>query len=49
MILYREDKETPERVKLLVEKNRHGSTDDIDLHWDGKYTKFTSLDNAYDY
>lgn len=49
MILYREDKETPERVKLLVEKNRHGSTGDIDLHWDGKYTKFTSLDNAYDY
>ena len=49
MILYREDKETPERVKLLIEKNRHGSTGDIDLHWDGKYTKFTSLDNAYDY
>lgn len=49
MILYREDKETPERVKLLVEKNRHGSTGDIDLHWDGKYTKFTSLENTYDY
>ncbi len=49
MILYREDKETPERVKLLVEKNRHGSTGDIDLHWDGKYTKFTSLESSYDY
>ncbi|MBR3848093.1 MAG: replicative DNA helicase [Oscillospiraceae bacterium] len=49
MILYREDKETPERVKLLIEKNRHGSTGDIDLHWDGKYTKFTSLENSYDY
>lgn len=49
MILYREDKETPERVKLLIEKNRHGSTGDIDLHWDGKYTKFTSLESSYDY
>lgn len=47
MILYREDKESPETVKLLVEKNRHGSTGDIDLHWDGKYTKFTSMDTTY--
>ena len=44
MILYRENPETPETVKLLIEKNRHGSTGDIDLHWDGKYTKFTSID-----
>ncbi len=49
MILFREDKESPERVKLLVEKNRHGSTGDIDLHWDGKYTKFTSVDSSHDY
>ena len=49
MILFREDKEAPERVKLLVEKNRHGSTGDIDLHWDGKYTKFTSVDSSHDY
>ena len=49
MILFREDKETPERVKLLVEKNRHGSTGDIDLHWDGKYTKFTSVENSNGY
>ncbi len=47
LILYREDKEKPENVKLLVEKNRHGSIGDIDLHWDGKYTKFTSVDNSY--
>ena len=44
MILFRENPETPETVKLLIEKNRHGSTGDIDLHWDGKYTKFTSID-----
>ncbi|MBR5542689.1 MAG: replicative DNA helicase [Oscillospiraceae bacterium] len=49
MILYRENPETPETVKLLIEKNRHGSTGDIDLHWDGKYTKFTSIDNSYAY
>ncbi len=49
MILYRENPETPETVKLLIEKNRHGSTGDIDLHWDGKYTKFTSVDKSYGY
>ena len=49
MILYRENPETPETVKLLIEKNRHGSTGDIDLHWDGKYTKFTSIDISHDY
>ncbi len=49
MILYRENPETPETVKLLIEKNRHGSTGDIDLHWDGKYTKFTSIDNSHGY
>ena len=49
MILYRENPETPETVKLLIEKNRHGSTGDIDLHWDGKYTKFTSIDNSHAY
>jgi len=48
MILFRENKETPERVKLLIEKNRHGSTGDINLHWDGKYTKFTSVDGSHD-
>lgn len=49
MILYRENPETPETVKLLIEKNRHGSTGDIDLHWDGKYTKFTCIDNSHGY
>ncbi len=47
IILYRENPETPERVKALVEKNRHGSTGEIELHWDGMYTKFTSIDNTY--
>lgn len=47
MILYRENPETPETVKLLIEKNRHGSTGEIDLHWNGMYTKFTSIDNTY--
>lgn len=48
LILYREDPETPETVTLQVGKNRHGSTGDIQLHWDGKYTKFTSIDtHAY--
>ncbi len=49
MILYRENPETPETVKVLIEKNRHGSTGEIDLHWDGMYTKFTAVDNSYGY
>lgn len=35
--------ETQTEVTLSVAKNRHGETRQINLHWDGAHTRFTSL------
>ena len=47
MFLYREeyyDKEKNQNTaKVIVAKNRHGGTGDIDVGWIGKFTKFTTL------
>lgn len=52
LMLYREsyyDEEKNETVvtdeskaQVIVAKNRHGSTGDIDLHWNGNYTMFST-------
>ena len=33
---------------LMVSKNRHGETQNIRLHWDGRYTQFTSMEFVQD-
>jgi len=40
------DTETADRGKsyCCVAKNRHGSCEDVELHWSGEYTRFTSVD-----
>ena len=47
MFLYREeyyDKEKNQNTaKVIVAKNRHGGTGDVDVGWIGKFTKFTTL------
>lgn len=47
MFLYRDeyyDKEKNENTaKVIIAKNRHGGTGDIEVGWIGKFTKFTSL------
>ena len=47
MFLYREeyyDKEKNQNTaKVIIAKNRHGSTGEIDVGWIGKFTKFTTL------
>ena len=35
-------------VSLIVAKNRHGETTRIEMHWDGKRTRFTALDTYRD-
>ena len=32
-------------VEVIVQKNRHGSTGNIEMGWIGQYTKFVTLDN----
>ena len=55
LFLYREayyDSEKPEDEdrsdetvsQCIVAKNRHGRTGTVDLHWDGRFTRFTSVD-----
>ncbi len=49
LFIYRDDyynKETGEinTAECIVAKNRHGSTDTVKLHWQGKYTLYTSLE-----
>lgn len=53
MFIYREDyynKEDGEvnTAECIVAKNRHGASDTVKLHWQGKYTLFTSLEIGRD-
>ncbi len=39
-----EDLSDTTKSECIVAKNRHGETGVIPLHWDGQYTRFTSVD-----
>lgn len=39
-----EDRSDNSKAECIVAKNRHGEIGPIDLHWDGQYTRFTSVD-----
>ena len=42
-----EDNQADENVaECIVAKNRHGETGKIDLRWDGRYTRFFSVDRS---
>ena len=32
------------KSECIVAKNRHGETGKVELHWDSKHTRFTSID-----
>ncbi|MDO4608184.1 MAG: replicative DNA helicase [Clostridia bacterium] len=40
-----EDMSDKTKSECIVAKNRHGEIGTIPLHWDGQYTRFTSVDN----
>lgn len=40
-----EDMSDKTKSECIVAKNRHGEIGSIPLHWDGQYTRFTSVDN----
>jgi replicative DNA helicase len=53
MFLYREDYyeqngENHNQATCMVSKNRHGAIGDIQLHWDGAHTEFTSMERYRD-
>ncbi len=37
------EKSDPNRAELIIAKNRHGQTGKIDLHWEGKYSRFAGI------
>ncbi|MBQ2286863.1 MAG: replicative DNA helicase [Clostridia bacterium] len=39
-----EDRSDQSKAECIVAKNRHGGVGTVDLHWDGQYTRFTSVD-----
>ena len=51
LFLYREayyvkEREDQSETECIVAKNRHGETGKIDLRWDGRYTRFFSVDRS---
>lgn len=41
---YEEEVENKNLAQVIVAKNRHGSTGDVDISWVGEYTRFESLE-----
>lgn len=39
-----EDRADPNKAECIVAKNRHGEIGTVDMHWDGQFTRFTSVD-----
>ena len=39
-----EDRGDPNKAECIVAKNRHGEIGTVDLHWDGQFTRFTSVE-----
>lgn len=39
-----EDRSDQTMSQCIVAKNRHGEIGTVDLHWDGRFTRFTALD-----
>lgn len=37
-----EEKGDPNKAECIVAKNRHGEVGTVELHWDGRFTRFTS-------
>ncbi|MFA9380339.1 MAG: replicative DNA helicase [Acetanaerobacterium sp.] len=47
---YADNEDTADRniAECIVAKNRHGETESVKLHWDGKYTQFSTLESYRD-
>ena len=42
-----EDRSDPNRAECIVAKNRHGEIGTVEMHWDGQFTRFTSVDGYH--
>ena len=39
-----EDRSDPNKAECIVAKNRHGEVGNVELYWDGQFTRFTSVE-----
>ena len=44
---YEKDKEDQRACKCIIAKNRHGETRDINMMWDGQFTRFTDVEYVH--
>ena len=44
---YNKEAEDQRACKCIVAKNRHGETNDINMIWDGQYTRFTDVEYVH--
>jgi replicative DNA helicase len=47
-IYYNKEFDKPYLAECIVSKNRQGETGTVNLHWDGRYTKFSTLDYRHE-
>lgn len=45
---YEEDVENQNTAQIIIAKNRHGSTGDVDVAWIGEYTRFETLEYSHE-
>ncbi|MDR0222420.1 MAG: replicative DNA helicase [Oscillospiraceae bacterium] len=45
---YHKESEKPYLCECVIAKNRQGETGTVELHWDERYTKFSTLDYKYE-
>jgi replicative DNA helicase len=41
---YHKESEQPYLCECIIAKNRQGETGTVNLHWDERYTKFSTMD-----
>ena len=44
---YNKEAEDQRACKCIVAKNRHGETNDVNMIWDGQYTRFTDVEYVH--
>ena len=52
MFIYRDDyyddeSENKNIAEIIIAKNRHGETNDVNMIWDGQYTRFTDVEYVH--
>ena len=47
-VVYNKESEEPNIAEVIIGKNRHGSTDTVRTHFEGRFTRFENLSQRND-